>query len=318
MCPANPQPRCPRISSNLSGDPSGERTARQARHAISALLSHALPPCRPRLLLLPDVTPREAAEALLPSSPDGMDEGGGGQEGGAGGGAGDGAFGLASDGALELLDWLWPLTHAPARRARRLAQQLHQRLCLEVEAAAAEVADAAAARPGPDEASPGPGGGGAAGGAAGGLGEQGALRAGSLCGRGADRVGLPPHACTLLHITSDVRLLTACAAAPSPGPSARWLRARYPCAAARAAALAPPLALHRGLPPAVAAELGVPQHAQRAAPGQRQEEGPAGVGEVRAWLRGIEAAADWAAWALDQRRVLECCPRACVKGQAHC
>lgn len=54
--------------------------------------------------------------------------------------AAGGPFTLASDEILNLLTWLWPLTHAPGRRAAALARQLHQRLCLEVEAAAAEAA----------------------------------------------------------------------------------------------------------------------------------------------------------------------------------
>lgn len=39
-----------------TADAAGARTAKQARHAISALLSHALPPCRRRVLLMPGVT----------------------------------------------------------------------------------------------------------------------------------------------------------------------------------------------------------------------------------------------------------------------
>jgi hypothetical protein len=45
-------------------DATGARTAKQARHAVSALLSHALPPCRARVLVEQDVTPAEARQAL--------------------------------------------------------------------------------------------------------------------------------------------------------------------------------------------------------------------------------------------------------------
>jgi hypothetical protein len=290
--PPRPQP----------GDPSGERTARQARHAVSALLSHALPPCRARLLLLPDVTPREAAEALLTTSlegPDAMEreppgQGAPGSEV-SGGGGGGGAFGLASDGALDLLDWLWPLTHSAGRRARRLAQQLHQRLCLEVEAAVTEAAAAAAAAP--TAGSPGPGGGEAE------AGWLGAPPGGPCVGARVTvgSVSVPTRFSRVTHgaLTQNLRafswLRTPLLSGPvSPGPSSRWLRALHPGAAARAAALAPPLALHRPLPAAAAAELGLPACGP-------QEDGPAGVGELRAWLRALEAAADWVVWALDQR-----------------
>lgn len=123
-------------------DAAGARVARQARHAVSALLSHALPPCRRRLLVACDVTPSDAAAALGFSIGGGSGGGGHGSSsiGAGAGSAGGGAFSIASDGALDFLDWLWPLAHAPHRGARRLAQQLHARLCLEVEMAAAEAA----------------------------------------------------------------------------------------------------------------------------------------------------------------------------------
>lgn len=103
--------------------------------------------------------------------------------------------------------------------------------------------------------------------------------------------------------------------AATPGPSAHWLRALHAGAAARDIAMSPPLLLHRPLPPAVALELGLAPNlgaaeapasdgataaAAAAADGAGAPPAVAAVGELRAWLRALEASADWAAWALDQ------------------
>ena len=219
---------------------------KQVRRAVSALLSHALPACRRELLLLGDVSPQEAAEALstAPGSFAAFADGGGAAaDPGAAAFASGAPFALASDGAIDLLGWLWPLTHAPGRRAALLARQLHQRMCLEVEMAAAEAAEAA---------------------------------------------GLPPSGGS----AGGVRAAAAAAAPDGSGPSARWLRAVHPGRAGADRALAPPLLLACAAPPLGGA----------AAPAAAAAAAAAGGGaEARAWLRALEAAAEWASWALDQR-----------------
>ena len=145
----------------VAADAGGGRVARQARHAAAALLSHALPPARGALLLAPGAAPQDAADALSRAPGSALTFLCGGAAapppGGAGAPAVDpslsafeagGAFALASDAALELLDWLWPLTFGGARRAAALARQLHQRMCLEVEAAAGEAAAGGGLAPG--------------------------------------------------------------------------------------------------------------------------------------------------------------------------
>lgn len=126
----------------------------------------------------------------------------------------------------------------------------------------------------------------------------------------------------------------------SPGPSARWLRALHPGAAARDRILAPFLLLQRPLPLAVAAHFDLfdpgqtlqQQQQQLFDAGQtlqpqpQQGQGSPGVvagsvgagaaaaiswsgvgvsmtsaGDMRTWLRGLEASAGRAVWALDQR-----------------
>lgn len=108
-------PVVPASSPFCAGDPPGQRTARQARHAISALLSHALPPCRQDLLLSPyaggpQQPPTDATVWITPpATPVAAETSGGGSA----------PFSIASEGVLGLLEWLWQVTKAKAVEGRQ-------------------------------------------------------------------------------------------------------------------------------------------------------------------------------------------------------